>query len=87
MNHISHAIETLDDALEIDLEILADQIPAPARIKFLTCCEAFVISGNPIEPLPFCTFLRKNGWPAEAKALCHFFIQNNPGALSRTLAA
>jgi len=78
------AVQTISQALQVDLDSIVHQIPEKDR--FLDCCENFVAKNEiPIRALPFCTHLRKNGFPVVAKSICQFFINTNPGALTRTL--
>lgn len=79
-------VVAISTALKIDLEGIVKQLVE--KEKFIACCEAFVEQNDfPIDALQFCTHLRRNGFPGVAKAVCQFFFVNNPGVLSRSLAA
>lgn len=83
------AIFRISADLDIELDRFVKILPEPE--KFTECCDAFVneidAAGKPIEPLPFCLFLRAQGFKREAQTICQFLINTRPGALTRTLAA
>lgn len=84
----TEAVERISLDLEINLDRLIPHLATPE--KFVDCCDTFVseidAAGRQIEALPFCTFLRKNGFLMEAKTICQWFISTNPAALTKTLA-
>ena len=79
------ATQTIATELNLDLDGIAKQLRN--KDDFSKVCNSFIKEDNVIEPLVFCKYLRAHGFPMVAKAICHFFIQTNPGALSRVLAA
>jgi len=79
------ATQTIATELNLDLGGIAKQLIE--KDKFFKVCDGFVAEGGKIEPLAFCVYLRKHGFPMVAKAICQFYINTNPGALSTLLAA
>ena len=77
-------IEKLTEEFQINLPVLADCLID--KEDFFKQCEIYIKTNPEIKPLTFCTHLKKNGFPLVARTICQYFIETQPGGLSKLLA-
>ena len=79
------AVHTISQELNINLPSIVEQLDQ--KEEFMTCCQDYLDQADMVQALPFLTYLRKNGFPIVAQAICQFIIKTDPSTLTRTLAA